>query len=50
MVPIYDEYESGPGEIQPEEEKEPEEHNISCPEPVNEQPPLVHQPMIIRDI
>jgi hypothetical protein len=58
MVPIYDEYESDPGESQPEEEKEPEEQNISCPEPVSEQPPpesneptsVVHQPVLIRDI
>jgi hypothetical protein len=58
MVPIYDEYESDLGESQEEEQKEPEEHNISYPEPVSEQPPpenneptsFVHQPMLIRDI
>jgi hypothetical protein len=33
MVPIYDEYESDLGET------EPEEQNISCPEPVSKQPP-----------
>jgi hypothetical protein len=53
MVPIYDEYESDLGET------EPEEKNISCPEPVSEQPPLEssepmsvvhHQPELIRDI
>jgi hypothetical protein len=37
MVPIYDEYESDPGESQEEEEKEPVEQVISCPEPVNKQ-------------
>ena len=50
MVPIYDEYESDLGET------EPEEQNISCPEPVSEQPPLEnneptstvhHQPVLI---
>jgi hypothetical protein len=53
MVPIYDEYESDLGET------EPEEKNISCPEPVSEKPPpesseptsvVHHQPMLIRDI
>jgi hypothetical protein len=53
MVPIYDEYESDLGET------EPEEQNISCPEPVSKQPPpesneptsvVHHQPMLIRDI
>jgi hypothetical protein len=53
MVPIYDEYESDLGET------EPEEQNISCPEPVSEQPPpesseptsvVHHQPVLIRDI
>jgi hypothetical protein len=58
MVPIYDKYKSDPGESQPEEEKEPEEQNIFCPEPVSEQPPpesseptsVVHPPVLIRGI
>jgi hypothetical protein len=53
MVPIYDEYESDLGET------EPEEQNISCPEPVSEQPPpenneptsaVHHQPVLSRVI
>jgi hypothetical protein len=53
MVPIYDEYESDLGDT------EPEEHYISCLDPVREQPPhksseptsvVHHQPMLIRDI
>jgi hypothetical protein len=58
MVPIYDEYKFDSGESQPEEEKEPEEQNIFCPEPVSKQPPpesneptlVVHQPILIIDI
>jgi hypothetical protein len=46
------------GESQQEEEKEPEEQSIFCPEPVSEQPPpesseptsVVHPPVLIRDI
>ena len=59
MVPIYDEYESDPGESQ-EEKKEPEEQlsTYFIPEPVNEQLPpeiseptsVVHSPVLIKDI
>jgi hypothetical protein len=59
MVPIYDEYESDPGESQ-EEEKEPEEKlsTYFIPDPVNEQLPpeiseptsIVHSPVFIKDI
>jgi hypothetical protein len=59
MVPIYDEYESDPGESQ-EEEKEPEEQlsTYFIPEPVSEQLPpeiseptsVVHSPVLIKDI
>ena len=50
MVPIYDEYELDLGET------ELEEQNISCPEPISEQPPpenneptsvVHHQPVLI---
>jgi hypothetical protein len=58
--PFYDSYESC-SELETQdfqEEKEPEEQDISCPEPVSEQPPpesneptsVVHQPVLIRDI
>jgi hypothetical protein len=59
MVPIYDEYESDPGEIQ-EEEKEPEEQLSAyfIPKPVNEQllpeisepTSFVHSHVLIKDI
>jgi hypothetical protein len=59
MVPIYDEYESDPGESQ-EEEKEPEEQlsTYFIPEPVSEQllpeisepMSVVHSPVLIKDI
>jgi hypothetical protein len=55
--PVYDEYESDPGESQ-EEEKEPEEQSALCSEPVSEKPPpeineptsVIHLPVLIRDI
>jgi len=59
MVPIYDEYESDLGESQEEEQKEPEEQNISCPEPVSEKlspennepsSAVHHQPVLSRVI
>jgi hypothetical protein len=59
MVPIYDEYESDPGESQ-EEEKEPEEQlsTYFIPEPVSKQllpdisepMSIVHSPVLIKDI